>query len=399
MQTDEVLLSKTATDSSLIETLKRFRKSVSKMPTPGEAAESFRQYQKDAFYLYQKLLAPIINQWPDVRELTIIPHDILNTIPFESLITEQNGAYKSYQQLPYVLQSRAISYAYSATSFFRQTPGRISSRTLAIAPSFSGETIAETNGGLVVPGIYALQNSAAGHSQAVDSVRGDLSSLAWTAEEAKEVHACYGGRLLLGEKASEAQFKQRLAENGIIHIASHALLHEDDPTLSRILFTTSNDSMEDGSLFLEEVFNMDFSNKLVCLSACNTAWDTRSNRRGLMSLARGFHYAGSPSLMGTLWQAHDRSSYIVSTNFHKQLKEGMPLNEAMQKAKLAYLNNADALKAHPYYWAHMLVIGETDLHLAIPNYQRQGLMAGAVLGFAGLFFMAIWKNRVSTKIR
>ena len=375
VQKESVSFSKETLDSSLIRTLDAFRKSVSQAPDSRNAKAAFQSFKQHAYQLYIRLLQKSIEQAPQLSHIIIIPHGQLSTIPFESLITDLPEQANSYQQLPYLLRSKTISYAYSATSLLDYSKGQIPNGALAIAPSFASREMMASR---IV----------------VDSVRGNLSELEWTSEEAKKVHAIHGGILLLGDKASEAVFKANCGQNGIIHIASHALLHEEEPALSRILFSTDMDSSEDGSLFLEEIFSMNFDNKLICLSACNTAWGKLTRSDGLLSLARGFHYAGSPSLMATLWQAHDRSSYLISTNFHQELHDGKYLDEAMQQAKLSYLKDADALKAHPYYWAHMLVIGDTRLQFTSSDYKKRGLGVLLFLIFVASFSLFLNKEAV-----
>ncbi|MEZ4687577.1 MAG: CHAT domain-containing protein [Bacteroidia bacterium] len=372
VQKDKVAFNKTELDSLLNQSLETFRKSVSEVPDSRDAEVAFHSCRKHAYLIYSRLLQPLFRQYPEATHITIIPHGQLSTIPFESLITDPAEEADSYQELPYLLRTKTISYAYSVTSLLNHSRGQIGHGALAIAPSFARE-------------------GSPGDRSPDEVVRGNLTKLEWTTEEARKVHALYGGKLLLGDRASEGLFKENLGQFGIIHIASHALLHEEEPTLSRIFFSISDDSSEDGSLFLEEIFGMDFHDKIICLSACNTAWGKLTRSDGLLSLARGFHYAGSPSLMATLWQAHDRSSFLISTRFHQELNNGNPLDDAMRQAKISYLENADALKGHPYYWAHMLVIGETQIRPGKSGYPDP-IYAGLIfMLIAGIGFIQIYR--------
>ncbi|MFK7972505.1 MAG: CHAT domain-containing protein [Bacteroidia bacterium] len=363
---DQTLLHRTKLDKSFLDRLKAMGDIVKQIPEVEGAKSQFISYKDHAYFLYQKLIEePVLQNGLNPKHLTIIPHGILNTIPFGALISDKSDKITSYKALPYLIKSHSISYTYSATSLLQNRPQDIPFKALAISP------------------LFEVQNS----TSPTDSVRDGLNPLAWTLEEAQRIYNIYGGKLLVHEDATEHNFKKLFDQFGIIHIASHALLDEATPELSRILFTMPTDMQEDGSLFLEEVFGMDFRNKLICLSACNTGQGKLTQGDGLMSLARGFQYAGSPSLMATMWQAQDRSSYMISTQFHEKIAAGKRLDEAMQLSQKQYLNQADALKAHPYYWAHMVIIGETKLPIYNGSSMRLFKIACFIFLVLGLSWM------------
>ena len=79
-----------------------------------------------------------------------------------------------------------------------------------------------------------------------------------------------------------------------------------------------------------------------------------------MSLARGFMYAGCPSIVMTLWEVSDKSGAYLMENFYKSLKRGKSKAEALREAKLNFLRDADNLKANPYFWSTYVVIGDSS---------------------------------------
>ena len=64
-------------------------------------------------------------------------------------------------------------------------------------------------------------------------------------------------------------------------------------------------------------------------------------------------------MVTSLWSVPDKETAKIMVSFYNYLKEGKSKNEALQKAKLDYLNNTDdeQLK-HPYYWAGFVVSGD-----------------------------------------
>ena len=95
-------------------------------------------------------------------------------------------------------------------------------------------------------------------------------------------------------------------QNDIIHFASHAELSEGDPLASAMLLSKSD--KEDGRLEVREIFGMDLKASLVVLSACQTGLGKLSNGDELVGLTRAFIYAGTPSVVASLWNVEDSSA-------------------------------------------------------------------------------------------
>ncbi len=119
-------------------------------------------------------------------------------------------------------------------------------------------------------------------------------------------------------------------------------------------------SKEDGYLNTYELFGLHLPGQLAVLSACNTGSGKLERGEGIISLARGFFYAGIPSVVMTLWEIEDHSSADLMARFYENLKLGLPNDIALQQAKIAYLEGAGKLQSHPYFWAGYVSIGKTD---------------------------------------
>jgi len=116
-----------------------------------------------------------------------------------------------------------------------------------------------------------------------------------------------------------------------------------------------------------------------------------------MSLARGFFYSGCPSLIMTLWTVEDLSGSTLMSSFYKYLAQSFPKDVALQQAKLDYLESADALKSHPYFWSGYVAIGDTQTLFRFSMIHKILMFLGGVLLFGGLYF--IWQRSVSKKIK
>ncbi len=69
---------------------------------------------------------------------------------------------------------------------------------------------------------------------------------------------------------------------------------------------------------------------------------------------------GIPSSISNLWSVDNLSTYELTEYLHKYLAEGLPVDVALQKAKLEYLRNATGEKKLPYFWAPAILVGKTD---------------------------------------
>ena len=186
-----------------------------------------------------------------------------------------------------------------------------------------------------------------------------LGYLEYSAEEVEGISTLLGGDQWLNEAATKAAFLTNAKDYQILHLAMHGTIDPVEPLNSSLIFT-----YKDGTEFLltaADIYTMDLNANLVALSACNTAAGNWSSGTGPMSMARAFNYAGATALLASLWRIPDHSTASMMQAFYSNLKEGLPKDIALQKAKLSYLND-DALSSpltrDPAFWAGPVMIGD-----------------------------------------
>jgi len=119
--------------------------------------------------------------------------------------------------------------------------------------------------------------------------------------------------------------------------------------------------MHDTTINLSELQRLNRpATKLVVLSACQTNVGKNATGEGIYSLARGFTSAGIPSIAATLWKADEDMIYQISEKFNENLVQGMAKDSALQKAKIDFIKSNSKEKLLPYYWANMVLIGNTS---------------------------------------
>ena len=114
-----------------------------------------------------------------------------------------------------------------------------------------------------------------------------------------------------------------------------------------------------------------------------------------MSLARAFFYAGVPDVVMTLWPVGDESGGKLMTNFYQNLVKGASKDVALRNAKLSFIEEADPIIQHPFYWAGYIVVGDNSA-IFKPEITKY-LMIGMILIVFVLGF--IYKNKLFRKGR
>jgi CHAT domain-containing protein len=168
------------------------------------------------------------------------------------------------------------------------------------------------------------------------------------------------GRLVLDFAANrESATGAQLSQYRYVHFATHGLLNSVHPELSGLVFSLVNERGEpqEGFLLAHEIFNLKLPADVVVLSACETGIGTEIKGEGLVSLTRGFMYAGAPRVVVSLWGVSDLGTTELMVRFYQgMLKQGMPPAAALRSAQLSLMN--EKRWASPYYWAPFTLQGD-----------------------------------------
>ncbi len=307
-------------------------------------------FSKIGHSLWEKLIQPIVKTTALTENMTIIPDGQLHYLPFELLVSSVDQQ-SSFSTLNYLIKKVAISYNLSSTIWAKnQTKNNTkSTKCLAFAPIYD-------------PNVEISQNPSFSFRGKLNNIKIQIpnTNLPGALQEVKAISDYTKGSFFVGEEATENNFKQFAKQYQIIHLAMHGIVDDVNPQNSRLLFAPSTDSIEDGQLHIHEIYNLQFPSQMVVLSACQTGSGKLEQGEGVISLARAFMYAGSPSLVMSLWDVDDYSTVEIMKSFYQNLKEGLPKDNALRKAKLSYLKTTDENTSQPYYWASFAPIGNTQ---------------------------------------
>jgi CHAT domain-containing protein len=98
----------------------------------------------------------------------------------------------------------------------------------------------------------------------------------------------------------------------------------------------AKEDKEDGRLEVREIFGMELKANLVVLSGCDTGLGKLSTGDELVGLTRAFIYAGTPSVVASLWSVDDSSTAHLMASFYRNLKT-MSKVEALRQAQLGFI--------------------------------------------------------------
>jgi CHAT domain-containing protein/Tfp pilus assembly protein PilF len=321
-----------------------------------ELESTHTSYMDISSRLYDILIKPVHLELVDKKMLLIVPDGTLNYLPFEVLLTNKPQTHKiDFAKLPYLIRKFQMHYAPSVSVLtaidtnLSLRKARNSKDLLATADPIYGSQPGGTRGGN--QDIYGIIKTAS-----------SLPSLPNTRLEVQQIAELYPKEkvtLLIGKEANEKNIKQtELRDYRLLHFAAHGIINEDQSEFSSLVLTMDEDGQEDGFLMMREVFDLKLNADLVTLSACRTALGQRIRGEGINSLARAFLYAGTNSVLVSLWDVSDKSTAALMKRIYANVSEN-DANKAvaLTKAKLKMIE--DGTYSHPYYWAPFVLIGRS----------------------------------------
>ena len=294
---------------------------------------------------------------PEAFPMTIIPDKQLSAFPFECLKFKEK----------YIAEQIPLAYDYQLNELQEREVDRI--KVIGFVPQYPRPEFNE---------FEDVQLAALTRSEEWD--------LPYALEEVERIHHQINGKVFSGSDATKHNFLKSLLEPHIIHLSMHALVKSEQPWDSKLLFN-SND-LEIDPLYLHELYHYTSKVPMVVLSACDTGLGLRHASEGVKNFSNVLRSTGIPAVVHTLWKISDQATADIMTGFYKNLNLGYPKDEALQKAKNTYIQNASSEKQiHPYFWAGLVQVGDYRALRFQPriNYPIYLFVFGLVLIFS--FFL------------
>lgn len=334
-------------ESDLLQLIDQFRGGmIDAYVDPGlDEASLKRKYAQAGFDLYEILIQPIQSLLSS--KLIFVPDGALGYVPFGAMLTKRHDtSLPPSSKRSYLIQEHSISYAFSATLLQEMQAKNIAPKQqlLAVAPRFD--------------------SPAYRFSRGDDRQRGYLGPLRYNQEEAQQVASYFDSQTLLDSLASKENFLQLAQDFRILHLSTHAKVNDRNADFSFLAFHDPHDSIRIGrrvqhgvsGLYLAELYNLRLNAEMVVLSACETGLGQLFRGEGIASLARGFSYAGTKSILTSLWSVNDKATTDLMSDFYRHLADGLSKDEALRQAQLTAING----NQEPFYWAGFIPMGDMN---------------------------------------
>lgn len=356
-------------------------------------AQADALYDEKATTLVQILLGPLATSLGNKR-LLIVPHGVLQYIPFEALPVPQAETNQIANEQTWLGANHEV-ISLPSVSVLAAMRRELKSSDYPVQKVISvfADPVFEADD-------RRVQRSNAGELQNAENQTERLAlrdfnpfgkektipRLGFTRTESQVIMnlapAGSADSSLDFEADRNAVLNAKLDQYQIIHFATHSLINSNQPQWSGILLSrvNRNGASQNGFLQLSDIYHLKLSAKLVVLSSCNSGLGNEVKGEGLIGLTRGFMYAGSKSVVASLWKVDDRATSELMSRFYRaMLQDNLSPAAALRVAKES-LRRESRWRA-PYYWAAFVIQGEYREHIVVQraNSRVNYIMLGSSL--------------------
>jgi CHAT domain-containing protein/Tfp pilus assembly protein PilF len=255
-----------------------------------------------------------------INLLYLVPHSILNYLPFAALPRANGNGHR------FLVEDYVLAYLPSATAL-----------------------------------AYGIGKDGKSSQANLLALAPERSKLRYAQQEVRQVAEFFPAqpKVLIGREATESAFKREADGYDVIHVATHGYFNKLNPLLSGLELEPSQS--DDGRLEVHEILGLRIEADLVTLSACETALGSGYFAEvpagdDFVGLTRAFLFAGSPSVLASLWEVDDRSTLQFMQTLYGHLGKTDKAAALAQAQRTMYQNGGRY--EHPYFWAPFVLVGE-----------------------------------------
>ncbi|MDP5169241.1 MAG: CHAT domain-containing protein [Bacteroidia bacterium] len=321
-------------------------------------------YRVAASSLYRRLLASAVAALFERGErwyLTVVPHQGLIGLDLGILLSEEvPDRFLPYHQWPYLEKNEALTISYEISTSLALTQFQKRQAASRQTAWFGGKS---------------------------ESVK-PLDSLA------RHMANRYGGDYYQGD---EAAFKANGSRYDLLYFGAVGQAKAANQFAPRIFLAEEPNEHEDNILTLEEISGQRLSASLAVIQSCETSLGAFHVSEGILSVGRAFRVAGVPATMTALWEIPVEESIIITNVMMSHLETGMRPEEALQRAKIAYIQANTHGDAVPWKWAGLVQQGHVPAGFRVERSTPWWvwLLAGAVLTMGLGWFLLARKRQVT----
>jgi len=306
-----------------------------------------------------------------------------NPVPSGRIIISPDGEYFPFEALVenpgHPTPNTANSAASPTEALANHTPAWFLANH-AVSYTYSAQNLRNDSGSPGSSGGSGSSDPSGGHFLGIAPLKYPyqpaLSPLTGSDRSLEKISANYHHyENLVASAATKNKFLQQFPQYKIIQLYTHA--SENKGNGEPVIY------FSDSALYLSDLVPANRPvTRLIVLSACETGTGKLYKGEGVFSFNRGFAALNIPSCVSNLWSVENEATYKLSELLYQGLAKGLPIDVALQNAKLEFLKTAQGERQLPYYWAAMVLVGKTT-----PLEKDNGLPWKYILG--GLILAAL----------
>jgi len=322
---------------------------------PGILGDSCRR-------LWSALIEPAMTRLEGKNRLIVLPDGVLHYVPWSALTDADGKPLISRVAVAMLPSLRTLGLLRQEAEL--RAVARTGERHVLLAlgnpdyPEPPAEGGAPGGSGKALTPLSTRQTIA----EAVARADARIPRLPYTGLEVARIGEILGAPegVHTGADAAESTVRAEAASTSVLHFACHGYCNDRVPLASGLILSLTgadpNDPTKDGLLTAEDVLGLSLDADVVTLSACDTAVGKESGGEGMVGLTRAFMFAGTPTVVSSLWPVADDSTRELMERFYTNMKTGQDKAEAMRQAQLSLAADHPDW-ASPYFWAPFEVWG------------------------------------------
>ncbi len=341
---------------------------------------------------YGAVWAPVAEQLGEISSIYVVPDGMLNILPFNAMVTEDEEYLIAAVDLHSISSSRNLIPS--------SIPVATGGYMIMAGPDYDTD---EVTGKKMLAALNG-KRSAAANNQAMRGMAHGMRGLSFAplpgAEEEgrqiKEQIAAAGGEEqaaathLIQQKAAQEELLRTMEPPEVLHISTHGFFLEPNEKLKKRLskltrggggvnvpppgdnplmraglaFAGLNanakllgeiDTDNDGVLTALEALGLNLTGtRLAILSACETGLGEIHEGEGVYGLRRSFQEAGAGAVVNSLWEVSDAGTQALMNGLYQRVLEGEDVHAALRNTQLEMVQSDEW--AHPYIWSAFFMV-------------------------------------------
>jgi len=280
-----------------------------------------------------KLIQGLPADRDEIRRLVFVPDGAIHGLPLAAL-RDPTTKRHVIEDFPVAVAASATLYVYSLLRD-EALAHPISPRALLVGDPAFDTTLVPTRG---LPRLQRAQR------------------------EVERIHEFYAGKddILKANNATAIRFLDLAGKSTVVHFAGHAIADSQIPFRSLLVLAPS--ASHSGLLNARDLLNKLRleQTELVVLSACSSAGGHAVGPEGLTALVRPLLAAGTPAVIGSLWNVGDDRTEELLVSFHRHYRKGLDAARALREAQLELMNHKSLGLRSALAWAPFQVIGHAS---------------------------------------